>query len=92
MISKTYTLGDYIVNVIMICMGSSCFSRGNVHNAEFIKRYIVETGQQDNVALSGCLCRNACKKGPNIIVDENMISQVSPGILPDLLDQLLGNR
>ncbi|MDR3334206.1 MAG: (2Fe-2S) ferredoxin domain-containing protein [Treponema sp.] len=78
------------MHVITVCMGSSCFSRGNAHNAECIKRYIAETGQE--VALSGCLCRNECKNGPNIIVDEKMISQVSPEILPDLLDQVLENR
>jgi NADH:ubiquinone oxidoreductase subunit E len=71
-------------------MGSSCFSRGNAENAEFIQRYVDKHNLQDAVETSGCLCRNGCKNGPNIEIDGKVIPHVTPEALPELLAQTLG--
>jgi NADH:ubiquinone oxidoreductase subunit E len=68
-------------------MGSSCFSRGNAANAGFIQKYAAEHGME-NVEVTGCLCRNACKNGPNITVDGKIFRHVTPEMSEELLVKL----
>ncbi len=51
---------------VCICMGSSCFSRGNRRNVEAIRDYLVRNGLSEKVSLTGHLCEGMCKCGPNI--------------------------
>ena len=37
---------------ITVCMGSSCFARGNDQNLEFIEKYIKEKGLEAEIELS----------------------------------------
>lgn len=75
-------------HTIQICMGSSCFSRGNGLNAELIQR-LIDTGALDGdwrmAELSGTLCEGRCKDGPVLIVDNVVHTQVSPALIQDLL-------
>lgn len=54
---------------ITVCMGSSCFARGNLENLEFIEKYIKDNNLEAEIELSGSRCENKCAKGPNIIVN-----------------------
>ena len=72
---------------ITICMGSSCFSRGNNQNLKLIKEYI--KGREAEVFLSGALCREQCSKGPVIYFGDKMLSCVESADLPNLLDAYL---
>lgn len=51
---------------IVICMGSSCYSRGNSQLIELIEQLIA--GRED-ISLSGKLCINQCASGPHITID-----------------------
>lgn len=73
------------MKTITICMGSSCFSRGNSTNAEVIQRFIADNGLEDKFSVRGCLCEGECKNGPNIRIDAKLYTNVSPETLPDLL-------
>ena len=42
------------MKTITICMGSSCFSRGNSTNAEVIQRFIADNGLEDKFSVRGC--------------------------------------
>lgn len=74
---------------ISICMGSSCFSRGNAVNVEIIKRFIsredIDAGLKVDAELSGTLCEGLCKEGPIIVIDGVAYKNVKPTTLPDLL-------
>ena len=70
---------------IVVCMGSSCFSRGNSRNAEIIKKFLAENNLETSVSLRGCLCEGECKKGPNIRIDGKLFSEINPEGLPLLL-------
>ena len=37
---------------ITVCMGSSCFARGNASNLEFIENYIKENGLEADIGLN----------------------------------------
>ena len=54
---------------ITVCMGSSCFARGNDQNLEFIENYIKENGLEAQVDLSGTRCSGNCADGPNIVIN-----------------------
>ena len=74
---------------LAICMGSSCFSRGNKENITRIRDYIDLHGLCGKVLLKGHLCEGLCKDGPNITVDGNVFSLGSPDSLEFILDDHL---
>jgi NADH:ubiquinone oxidoreductase subunit E len=78
------------MDLITVCMGSSCFSRGNSSNAEMIQLFIKEHGLEDRVKVSGCLCEGECKNGPNIKINGKLFTDVSPEGLEILLKHELG--
>lgn len=72
---------------IRICMGSSCFSRGNGANLKAIQEYLAARGLSPNVVTTGHLCENLCSQGPNLILDGEMHHVVDAAALRILLDQ-----
>lgn len=70
---------------IRICMGSSCFRRGNRKHLEFIERYIEERGVDAEVELVGARCEEECRKGPNLQINGQMFHEVDQAMLDELL-------
>lgn len=72
---------------ITICMGSSCFARGNEKNLEILEQFLNERGLKDEVNLKlGCsLCRGNCSIGPNIIVNKQEYNNVDSGMMYEIL-------
>ena len=58
---------------ISICLGSSCFARGNQHTVHLIQRFIREKRLDAKVYFKGAHCFGKCKEGPVIKVGENFI-------------------
>jgi len=78
------------METITVCMGSSCFGKGNSSNAEYITRFIEEHNLQNRVEVSGCLCGNACAMGPNIKINGKLISGISEQTVADIIVKELG--
>jgi len=78
------------MDTITVCMGSSCFGKGNSSNAEHITRFIEEHNLQNRVEVSGCLCGNACALGPNIKINDKLISGISEQTVIDIIVKELG--
>ncbi len=70
---------------ITICMGSSCFARGNGENLEIIENYLAEHRLEACVELAGSRCEGLCAEGPNLIVNGRPFQKVDRGMLLDLL-------
>ena len=70
---------------ITVCMGSSCFARGNAQNLEFIENYIKENGLEAQIDLSGARCEGKCATGPNIIINGKEYSEVDEDKLKEIL-------
>lgn len=70
---------------IVICMGSSCFSRGNNRNLEAIRTWLDANGKVANVKLRGCRCGGKCGEGPNIWINGVCHSGILPESVPTLL-------
>lgn len=78
-------------HTIVICMGSSCFSRGNQENLQEIKTFLKDNDLEDQVLLKGSRCERECLKGPNITVDGRLFNGVKrENILSILEETLLG--
>jgi len=71
---------------IVICMGSSCFSRGNNRNIEVIQRFLKTREIPAGMELSGRLCEGHCKDGPNITINGKMYHGVDPIVITGLLN------
>ena len=72
---------------IMICMGSSCFARGNKKNLAVIQDYLKRHGLEASVKLRGDLCHGNCKEGPNLVIDGVSYTQVDSNTCIDLLNK-----
>lgn len=58
---------------IIICMGSSCFIRGNRILADKLQRYIIENNLADKVLLKGNLCFAECGTGPLVFFGDERV-------------------
>jgi NADH:ubiquinone oxidoreductase subunit E len=79
-----------IMDIITVCMGSSCFSRGNSLNAELVRNFIKEHHLENKVKVKGCLCRGLCKNGPNIEINGKNYNKVSQKTLERIITEALG--
>ena len=79
---------------ITICMGSSCFARGNEGNLVFCEEFLSARGLQDevDVELVGSLCTGNCANGPVVIVDGHVYTQVDRGVMNDILLELFPEK
>lgn len=66
---------------ITICMGSSCFSRGNNRHLQTLQQFLAQHGLEAEVELVGSRCEGLCMQGPNIRIDGELI--------PDLTEESL---
>lgn len=75
---------------IALCMGSSCFARGNNAVLDALERAIADNGWRDRVRLSGLRCENRCAEGPNVTIDGALHQGLDTGALLDILGKKLG--
>jgi NADH:ubiquinone oxidoreductase subunit E len=70
---------------IEICMGSSCFSRGNSESLEIIEGLSRSNEIPCDILLKGCLCKESCASGPIITVNGDKHKEVDASCVKDLL-------
>ncbi len=74
---------------IKICLGSSCFSRGNKTNLEVIQKYLTDNQLDADVHFSGHLCEEKCSKGPMITINGHVYEEVNMSRLYKILQEEL---
>lgn len=74
---------------ISLCMGSSCFARGNNRLLNLLEEQIGKNGWGDRIALSGARCGELCGEGPVIRIDGRLYRGLDEGALFDLIQDLL---
>jgi NADH:ubiquinone oxidoreductase subunit E len=75
---------------IQICLGSSCFCRGNSENLRILQEYLASRGLSASVTTTGHLCEDECSRGPNLTIDGVMHHAVDAAALRALLDRRFG--
>lgn len=78
---------------IIICLGSSCFSRGNKKLVQVIRAYLDEHLLSDEVVFRGAHCFNMCEKGPVMKIDGKEFTALDEDkVLQVLEEEIPGNR
>lgn len=71
--------------VVKICLGSSCFSRGNKELVPIIQKFIRKNQLESKVDFSGDHCNNECLEGPNLRIAGKVFHKVSSSTIEDIL-------
>ena len=79
---------------IVICMGSSCFARGNEKTVEACESFLAERGLKDevDVDLGASLCTGHCSEGPVVVVDGKVYTHVDPLVMRDILEKIFPKK
>jgi NADH:ubiquinone oxidoreductase subunit E len=72
---------------MQICLGSSCFSRGNKDVVTFIREYLRKNHLDDKVIFKGARCMGHCSNGPNLNLNGVTIENVTLSEIEDLLSK-----
>jgi NADH:ubiquinone oxidoreductase subunit E len=77
---------------VELCMGSSCFARGNAKTLEYLESYIASHDLSGSVELTGHLCLGTCSEGPNVRIDGILHNGVQPESVVSLLETAMRQR
>ncbi|MBR3939363.1 MAG: (2Fe-2S) ferredoxin domain-containing protein [Bacteroidales bacterium] len=77
---------------IVICMGSSCFARGNKNYVEVIKKYLNEHNLTNKIVFKGQLCSDNCSKGPVIQIGDVEYFELDEAKLKRILHENFANE
>ena len=75
---------------MQICLGSSCFSRGNKDVVLFIKEYLKKHHLEDKVIFKGARCMGKCSNGPNLTINGHITEGVTLAGIESILEKELG--
>lgn len=75
---------------MQICLGSSCFSRGNKEVVAFIKDYLKSNHLEDRVVFKGARCMGLCSNGPNLRINGEAVEGVTLAKIEGILEKELG--
>ncbi|MBS4773231.1 MAG: (2Fe-2S) ferredoxin domain-containing protein [Proteobacteria bacterium] len=81
-----------MASTIKVCMGSSCFARGNSKNLQVIQNFLESHNLSAEVELTGLRCCDQCSKGPNITIDGVEYNNIESGMLYDILEKHYQNN
>ena len=71
---------------MQICLGSSCFSRGNKDVVMFIREYLIKNHLEDKVIFKGARCMGHCSNGPNLNLNGLTIEGVTLSKIEGILE------
>jgi len=74
---------------IEICLGSSCFSRGNREVVQVIRDYLRKNHLDDKVIFRGARCMNRCSEGPFLIINGKTFIQTTLTDIEKILEKEL---
>jgi NADH:ubiquinone oxidoreductase subunit E len=76
---------------IKICLGSSCFARGNKQFVKVVKEYLQTHGLEAEVDFRGAHCFATCHLGPVIEINDQIYEKLTEQKLLQLLDDTFHN-
>ncbi len=72
---------------MQICLGSSCFSRGNKDVVMFIREYLRKNHLDDKVIFRGARCMGRCSNGPNLNINGIITEDVTLSKIESILGE-----
>ena len=74
---------------LVVCMGSACFARGNTRTLDVIQRYLKEHKLEQRVRVTGTLCQDQCRTGPNVKLQGECFCSLEPKEILAILEERL---
>lgn len=56
---------------LVICLGSSCFARGNKHMVQVVKKFLDDHKLTHKVVFKGKHCFGNCENGPSLKINDH---------------------
>ena len=75
---------------IKICMGSSCFSRGNKSTLQVVQKYLKDHQLEREVILKGNHCFSNCSSGPVMKIGDTRYEHVSMENVLEIMEKEFG--
>jgi len=75
---------------MQICLGSSCFSRGNKEVVQYIKDFLKKNHLDDRVIFKGSRCMGLCSSGPNLNINGRIYRGVTNSQIEGILLEEFG--
>lgn len=75
---------------IEICLGSSCFSRGNKKVLRVIGKYLKDNNLEDRVFFHGAHCFSSCDKGPIVKINGVIYEYITEEKIIPILNEVFG--
>lgn len=72
---------------VVICLGSSCFARGNKATLKVIDKYLKDNNLLDKVFFHGGHCFGKCAEGPVVKIDDEIHTGVTEISIIDILNR-----
>lgn len=77
---------------IKICLGSSCFARGNKQTVQMIAEYLKLNKLENEVFYHGNHCFGKCDKGPFVKIDDVIYENVNSENIIETLDKVFKRK
>jgi len=72
---------------VVICLGSSCFARGNKHLVKIVNDYLRDRNLLNDVRFHGERCFGQCAVGPSLKLDGIIMEKLNEESIIKLLDE-----
>jgi NADH:ubiquinone oxidoreductase subunit E len=72
---------------VVICLGSSCFARGNKQLVKIVNDYLRDRNLLNEVRFHGQRCFGECAVGPSLKLDGKIIEKLDEDSVIALLDE-----
>ncbi|HKK69549.1 MAG TPA: NAD(P)H-dependent oxidoreductase subunit E [Bacteroidales bacterium] len=77
---------------ITLCLGSSCFSRGNKAIVEVVQEYLEDLDMKDSTTFKGGHCFGNCADGPVMIINGRTFNNITPESAISAVDEVLKSQ
>lgn len=74
---------------LTICFGTSCLLRGAQELYTGLTAYVKDRDIENNIDFKVSFCRDACSKGPNLVINGNIINQCTLEKARDEIEKLI---
>jgi len=75
---------------IVICLGSSCFARGNRKLVQVIRKFLEENQLEDRVFFHGAHCFGECMMGPHMKIGDTLYQGIDEDKVQVILKDYFG--
>ncbi|HPE35344.1 MAG TPA: (2Fe-2S) ferredoxin domain-containing protein [Bacteroidales bacterium] len=74
---------------VVICLGSSCFARGNKQMVQIIKKFLEDNNLMHKIKFRGKHCFGNCENGPSIMIGQKRFEHLDPESVLVILEREL---